>query len=265
MRRLAIGILIGLCLAAPSAWALRIAKPAKIIEWNSNTFTILNDYLEDVWNVLNGRIDRVESLDIGTSNDNYLSVSVDGELELKGTATVWNDIRVPLSSLKRLGFTDPDWEQFQDDGAASTGVYAPAFATNADQEVFFAAQLPHDWKLGSDLQPHVHWSPSDANAGNVTWKLEYTISDINGTFGNTSTISVTDAADTVALKHQIVGFSSDIDMSSYTDNGDVSIMLICRLYRDVSDGDTYGSDAFLLETDFHYEIDSLGSTEATSK
>jgi hypothetical protein len=78
------------------------------------------------------------------------------------------------------------------------------------------------------------------------------------------TITTTDAGDGTINKHQVTGFA-DIDMSSYTDAGDVSIILMCRLYRDVDNGDDYADDAFLLEFDLHYEIDTMGSNEEASK
>lgn len=200
---------------------------------------------------------------IGVGN-NYVSIDRDGEIVLEGTSTVWDDIRVPLSSIKRLGFADPDWEQFQDNGTGSVGVYAPAFSNTVDQEVYFAIQIPHDWKLGTDLNPHVHWSPSNTDTGDVTWKLEYTVADMGSAFGTTATLAVTQAGSGTDREHQYADLG-DIDMSSYTDPGDVSIMLLCRLYRDVSDGDDYNADAFLLETDFHYQKDSLGSKTELSK
>lgn len=184
---------------------------------------------------------------------------------LVDTVPTFDDIRVPLSSIKRLGFSDPDWVQFADDGAGSTGVYALAFSNTVDEEVYFSVQMPHGWQVGTDLGPHVHWSPSNGASGSVTWKLEYTIAEeITGTFGNTATVSVTDASDEVAKKHQL-GFLTNIDMSSYTDPLNISIMLVCRLYRDVSDGDDYGADAFLLEIDFHYQSDADGSRAAISR
>ncbi len=62
-------------------------------------------------------------------------------------------------------------------------------------------------------------------------------------------------------KHHIAGF----DAISGTGKG-ISSMLICRLFRDVSDpNDTYGADAFVLEFDFHFQIDAPGSFQATSK
>ena len=192
----------------------------------------------------------------GTTN--YTAIEADGTLEFNGTATVFDDIRVPMSTVKRIGNSDPDWEIFKD------SVYGLAFDASADQEVMFAVQIPHSWKLGTDLDAHVHWSPSNTNTGSVTWKLVYTVANINGTFGTTDTLSVTDAGDGTALKHQYADIG-DIDLSSYTASSDVSIMLMCRLFRDVDDGDDYNADAFLLEVDFHFEIDTAGSRTETTK
>lgn len=194
--------------------------------------------------------------DLVAASDLKVDCGANKTIELQ--TTVWDDLRVPVSSIKRIGNSDPDWETFLD------GTYALAFDKSVDQEVAFFVQIPHSWKLGTDLHPHVHWSPSDTDTGSVTWKLEYTIADITGTFGSTTTMSVTDAADGTAYKHQYADLG-DIDMSGYTDTGDVSIILICRLYRDVDDGDDYDADAFLHEIDFHFEKDTIGSRQETSK
>ncbi len=43
-------------------------------------------------------------------------------------------------------------------------------------------------------------------------------------------------------------------------------MLICRLFRDgTNELDTYEADAGLLEIDFHYGMDTLGSQAVASK
>ena len=61
MRKLLIGMLIGFMIAAPSALALRISNPPEFSDWNTNTFTQLNQLLLDLWNITNGRytMDRV--------------------------------------------------------------------------------------------------------------------------------------------------------------------------------------------------------------
>jgi hypothetical protein len=192
------------------------------------------------------------------SNTNYTDFDENGTLQFAGDGTVWDDIRVPASTASRLGNSDPDYEVFKN------GVYAYAFADNVDQELMFSVQVPHNWKLQTNLNPHVHWSPPTTGTGTVTWKIEYTIADINGTFGSTNTLTCKDAGDGTAYKHQIID-CGDINMSAYADSGDVSIMLICRIYRDVDDADDFVGDAFLLETDFHYEIDTIGSRNELSK
>ena len=144
-----------------------------------NRLGTFSDYVFDV--------DGVSYLGDGGSTD-FSKIEDDGTLEFNGAATVWDDIQVSAGSASRLGFTDPDWAQFQDDGSGSTGVYQLAFDNTTDEELYFTAELPHGWKLGSTIYPHVHWSPEDTNTGNVVWGLEYTISAINGTFGNSTKI-----------------------------------------------------------------------------
>ena len=196
----------------------------------------------------------------GGSGD-YTTFEADGTILFTGNATVWDDLRFPVSSVKRLGFSDPGWRQFKDSGGGSVGVYSLAFDKNIEEEVYFTVQLPHSYKEGSNITPHVHWSPADGDAGNVVWALEYTWANMNGTFGNTTTIIVTDAADGTVGKHQFVDFSA-IDGTGKT----ISSILMCRLYRFSSSGaDTYDDDAFLLEIDFHFEMDTIGSRQILIK
>ena len=63
MKRVLAGILLGLLISAPTAYALRIANPPEFNEWNTNTFSQLNQFLLSIWNITNGRytIDRVVS------------------------------------------------------------------------------------------------------------------------------------------------------------------------------------------------------------
>ena len=61
MRRLLLGILIGMGLSAAPVLAYRMARPQEFHEWNTNTFSQLNDILLQFWNISNGRaqLDRV--------------------------------------------------------------------------------------------------------------------------------------------------------------------------------------------------------------
>ena len=83
MKRTAIGILIGVALCAPQAFALRIAHPIEFHEWNTNTFSQLNDVLLQIFNVINGRY----AMNVVTADpDGSLPCSV-GEQVLFDTGT----------------------------------------------------------------------------------------------------------------------------------------------------------------------------------
>jgi hypothetical protein len=164
--------------------------------------------------------------------------------------TMWDDVRVAAQAT-RPGSSSPTWSAFV--GAAHTWLFANAQSNYVE----FNAQIPHTYKEGTDIYPHVHWGPSNTSAGNVVWRLDYTWADIGGSFPNTTAITVTDAADLTTRKHQVAEFSA-IDG---TGKG-ISSMLICKLTRLGSDeGDTYTSGAWFYEFDFHIEMNSLGSDE----
>ena len=83
MRRLSVGVLLGVLLAAPSALALRIAAPPTITEWNQNTFAQLNDTLLQLWNLSNGRT----TVDVVTSDPDGSRACSVGEAVLYDTGT----------------------------------------------------------------------------------------------------------------------------------------------------------------------------------
>lgn len=164
------------------------------------------------------------------------------------------DVRVDLSTARRLGFSDPDWVKITDDGAGSTGVYAQCFDATTPQEVFFDLQMPHEWATGSAIAPHIHWVPVTSGSGDVVWGLECVDASIDSVFGNSDLDSATDAAAETAYTHQIADFSSR-DMTGHG----ISTLLICRVYRDAGNAaDTYAADACALSMDFHVFYGSNG-------
>jgi hypothetical protein len=192
-------------------------------------------------------------------NVNGIKINVGGEITFIGSATRWDDLRI-----------EPN--------ARTTGAKAPTFATykttlylydfdnaaaGSEKEIFFTVQLPHAWKEGSTIYPHVHWVNRTAGtAGHVVrWGLEWTKAKIATVFGATTTqygTTIVASGDiTVADSHLITSLGS-ITMTGDT----VSTVLICRLFRNSSDSaDTYTGTAGLLYIDFHIELDSFGSAQ----
>lgn len=83
MWQLVVGILVGMAMSAPSSWALRIARSPEFYEWNTNTFSQLNQFTLDVWNTLNGRY----TVDVVTTTPKNVRNGDVGELLLFDSGT----------------------------------------------------------------------------------------------------------------------------------------------------------------------------------
>ncbi len=190
---------------------------------------------------------------------NYSKIEADGTIEFNGNATVWDDLRVPVTTAKP-GNVVPDFAGFLATGGLKTYLFDGG---GRAEEIHFIVQMPHSYKLGTNITPHVHWTPTDTNTGNVRWSLEYTWQQRGAVFGASTTIHIIDAASGTAWDHLLRANFAAIDGSGISL---VSSMLVCRLFRNSADGgDTYASDAALLEIDFHYEIDTVGSRGMVAK
>jgi hypothetical protein len=184
---------------------------------------------------------------------------------------VWDDLRIAATATNLGGSKDPGYAKFIDDVAGSSqGVFLFWFDAGTEEELYFEIQIPHAYKEGTTIMPHVHWVPkSGGSAGQVvSWGLEYAWKNIGGTFGDTTIIygnAHTPAdASLVASKHYLTPIGSGISGSSMT----LSSMLVCRLFRDATAAgatDSYTADAGLLEFDLHIQMDALGSRQETVK
>jgi hypothetical protein len=206
------------------------------------------------------QIQLKDALEVAANTADGINAS--GSTPITYSDTVWEDLRVPVSSTTRGGSKDPGFQVFRKDtGGTSQGVFAYAFDQTSEEELYFAVQIPHSYKLGTDIKPHVHFGVVNAvPLKTVRWGLEYTIANINDAFGVTNTIYTDATTATVAYTHYLASFT-DIDGSGIDS---VSTMLLCRVFRDVANDDL-GADAFLFEIDFHFEIDTPGSATATAK
>jgi len=225
--------------------------------WKKYFTTVVNflsTYGDPLW-----RVPRTGDDYSQFTGDGTLNLYGDAQLVFNGDATVWDDLRVPSQNTKLTpAKSEPAFESLVG------GLYAYKFDTsNADDEsVHFVAQMPHSYKEGSNIYPHLHWTPDTTDTGNVYWSFEYVIADINSTIGSTTTDEITVPADGTALKHQIDSFTT-IDGTGLT----ISHMIICRLTRRSTSqaADTYTGNACFLEFDFHFEKNTVGSSTESAK
>jgi hypothetical protein len=116
----------------------------------------------------------------------------------------------------------------------------------------------------------VHWTPgaygTAENGKTVGWKLDYVWVNIEGTMGDMATVDLSDACDGTNHKHQM---TPDVTISG-TSRG-ISSMLLCNIKRtDTGTDDTWagtlsGRLPLLLEVDFHYQMDTIGSAASGAK
>ena len=203
--------------------------------------------------------------DAGTTN--YSKIEADGTLEFNGAATVWDDIRIVPGSFDRPGVSDPSYVAYDINGSG-TVTYLTEWAKN--DLASFTVQLPHSYHQGEDTLVHLHWTPGANGAGEngatVGWKIVYSWTNINGTFPNPTTADLSDACDGTDHKHQM---TSDVTVTG--SGKTISSMLICNIIRtDTGADDTWagagaGNLPMLLEVDFHFPLNTVGSRTSSAK
>lgn len=118
------------------------------------------------------------------------------------------------------------------------------------------AQMPHGWRNGSSIEPHLHLVNNSATPGTATFELWYKIASPTGNFPAAYTVATLSALlEGSTVKHQMFDFPS-ISMTGYGDSTCISFMLR-RVGTHASD--TLADTAILLEFDLHYIHESFGS------
>jgi len=205
-------------------------------------------------------IDEAGNTRIGDGTNNTY-IESDGSLSYEGTATRWDDLKVNVSRLTSHGAKPPGMNDVIDAGAGP-GLFLYWFDKSNEEELFFTVQMPHGWKEGSTIKPHVHWIANNGS-GNVEWALEYVWANVNDVFSTTTTTlsSDTPISAYADYKHMLTSLG-DMDGTGKT----LSSIILCRIFRKAdSANDTFDRDAGLLQIDFHYQIDADGSREILVK
>lgn len=215
------------------------------------------------WTFQDIRLDA-GSIDFGTATEYELINVWIGALYipyLRAGGAATEDLRVPVTAVKLGPAKPPIWTNYK--GGLVAAFQDQAVVGN-EQRVYFTAQIPHLYAQKTAIIPHVHFVPEDNTGGNVRWALTYSWANIEAVFPAQNTIYVNAACGVVTDAHK-QGFFPAITPGAT--EGNISSMLICELRRNSSDVlDTYnGKDAYLLEIDFHYLVDSLGSTSGDTK
>ena len=164
----------------------------------------------------------------------------------------WNDFLMPGVNLPRTAANAPAIATFQDN------IKALAFqnAGNQPRETWSLIHILHDYRTGTKIFPHIHWSHNNATpSGDVKWQIEYSVAKghSGGAFPAATTISLIQTAG-AQYTHHIIETSTDDAIAATNVEPDTVIMF--RLFRDSGDdADTFADDAFLLFFDIHFQSD----------
>jgi len=240
------GLLIPRVSLTSTTDAATIATPAtSLLVYNTNA-SITGDYATGIGYYYNS----------GTSGSPFWRRLVgDGEVR-------WDDLRIVLdngsdaASLSYFsGGSGPQIWYFRDNGTL--------------ESMSFTVQLPHTWKEGTTIYPHLHWAPKGTRSGDVEWNFEYTWANYDAVtpevFPAIATNTVVAAGPFTANTHRITALSA-ANAGLDATGKKISSILICRLWRNSNNSnDTYNDYAGLLFVDFHIQVDGWGSREVFVK
>jgi len=195
---------------------------------------------------------------VGGATD-HTTIEADGTIEFNGAATVWNDANVGGMTLGGPSATLPDEVKFTDEAGGDTGIYSWGFAVG--EKVTGAIEIPHSYKEGSDITFHVHWQGNDAptDTDNVQWQLVYTVAQNGQTLDAATTITIETGYDT-----QYEWVTSAFAAITGT-NFNMGDQFLFELSRIAASADEYAGDAVISTVGFHYEQDTVGSRQITTK
>lgn len=195
---------------------------------------------------------------IGAASSDYVKVDgYTGYLRLSGSATAFDDLRIEDTSVRKASVAPTEDAGFR----GNANFLALNFSNSTADEVQFNVQMPHSWREGSTIYPHVHFSPWAVSAGSAAaqFRLEYYSANVGDVFSAASgSLNLTETwYGDGQWRHYIATSASGLDMTNVT----LSSILKCRLYRDNTVTNNYANKISFLYFDIHYEIDSFGSDE----
>lgn len=166
----------------------------------------------------------------------------------------WDDLRFPAQGINPPGAIADPAVDTTETGFPGTLL----FSGSADNMIAISAQMPHAWKPGTAIVPHIHWSKPVGSSSAVTWELYYRwlgnvgdTADANWTGPIAGTLEAGTAS--VTNDHLLTSFGSIA-----TPGTRESTMYTFRIYRRGST-DADNGTARLYEFDIHYQKQKAGT------
>lgn len=140
------------------------------------------------------------------------------------------------------------------------GIYLLEFSDTDVLEAFANVHIPHSYKLGTMMYPHIHFSTTSNNAGTVRWGVEWTFARRHDSTGQTTF----PATSTIYIDFPIPANSANKHFVAEAAQGagipgthiEVDGMVMCRVFRDPTHvNDTFVGSVWAITADVHIEVD----------
>jgi len=174
----------------------------------------------------------------------------------------YEDIRVSIAQLRIPPSQAPTWRTW--DYGIVSGVLFPILGFDLNELVYVFIQTAHAMELQSALDYHIHWSiPSNSTGDRIRFQVDAIAAGIDGTWavvpGSPFTAEyILDGSE--SGKHKLLDVAEMDGVNTTVSSG--YVIKLTRIAATVSD---YSPEVYLVFTDGHYKMDSLGSEFEDSK
>jgi hypothetical protein len=189
---------------------------------------------------------------------NQTLFETDGTMVAQGDATCYRD---ELNDLLKTGLNNPADRVILDlvEGTLN-------FKSNSalNDWALMNIQVNHDWKLGTAIEPHLHWFQNATQTPN--WLIEHRWQkqlSAKTTAWTSVTWSTNAISWSTGVINQITSFGS---INAPVGYGQVSDIVQFKLYRDTGNAstlfgapDAYSGSASTVSFDVHIQVDMMGS------
>lgn len=187
-----------------------------------------------------------EKIDACAGSD--LTIGSDANKTLLLEQPVFDELCTPMAQVKDPG-TGVTWASYK-------GSKLPAFSDTAVNAIYFAAEMPHTYVEGSDVEVHIHIAYPDNGAGDSVWYFTCSWANVDDTFpAPTMSPQVVVASPATTDYHQ----QAQVLILDGTGK-EISSALLCMIQRTGTHGsDTYANVIYLVSCDLTYQVDTMGS------
>lgn len=182
----------------------------------------------------------------------YTEFEADGTMKMNGDATVWEDLNFDPTTSGGPAVTIPDY-------VTINNVIHREFTSANNQLCGDGEELPHKYKLSSIIYPHIHVFLKGGEAvgtTGVSFTFYWELRQASGTTSGSTVLATTSVA-LGANPHKI-----DIyDNTGFAGSAELGAQLTVKIARTAGNA----GDVIVTTYGVHYEIDTVGSRQLTSK